>query len=72
MQIETLHFTAAPAPYPKDCKGCMFDAERVSVCRVACERAKTLDLPDCDDGEGFIYVADKSDPRQLRISEAGE
>jgi len=44
------------------CKGCLFQNERFSVCKVAGEEAKKRGLEDCD--LGFIYVAVAVDPRQ--------
>ena len=44
------------------CKGCLFQNERFSVCKVAGEEAAARRLPDCEDG--WIYVAVKIDQRQ--------
>jgi hypothetical protein len=52
------------------CKGCLFERERHSVCKLAGEEAKKRRLPDCDDG--WIYIAVKTDPRQLDIFEPPE
>jgi hypothetical protein len=47
------------------CIGCMFMKERSEVCHKAEEEAKKRGLPSCE--SGHIYVAVKTDPRQLDI-----
>lgn len=73
-----VRFTAAPAS--DECAGCLFDRNSAATCRKAGEIAATLGLPDCEakapGGKAYIYVADKSDPRQadlikeLKLSES--
>ena len=64
-----LHFTAAEAAH--DCKGCIFEHEHSRECRAAEAVARDLALPMCEDqapgGNGYIYIFDKTDPRQMRI-----
>lgn len=54
------------------CKGCLFERESVAICNAAVAIAKENGFPDCDDqaqdGGRYIYVVDKSDPRQMRIT----
>jgi hypothetical protein len=49
------------------CRGCLFERDRASVCRIAGEEARARRLPDCDDG--WVYVAVKVDPRQQDLFE---
>lgn len=64
-------FTAIEATH--DCKGCIFERERSSECRAAEAVARDLDLPMCEDrapsGNGYIYIFDKTDSRQMRITQ---
>ena len=58
----TLHFTAIEGA---TCEGCLFYHQRSSVCHKAERAAALVDLPGCE--QGFIYILDKSDARQMRI-----
>ncbi len=57
----------------RDCRGCIFERERSSECRAAEAVARGLALPMCEDqspgGKTYIYIFDKSDPRQMRINQ---
>lgn len=44
------------------CRGCVFEKERSSVCHAAGKEAKLRGIDDCE--AGFIYVAVKVDVRQ--------
>lgn len=52
------------------CEGCLFERS-VGVCSTAAALAVANGQPDCDDrspaGRTYIYVLDKSDPRQLDL-----
>ena len=65
----TVRFTAKEADAPS-CEGCLFERS-VGVCSSAAALAVANDQPDCDDrspaGMTYIYVLDKSDPRQLDL-----
>lgn len=65
----TVRFKAKEAAAPS-CEGCLFERS-VGVCSSAAALALTNDQPDCDDrspaGMTYIYVLDKSDPRQLDL-----
>lgn len=68
----TLQFKAVAARKHRSCSGCIFDGQRVKVCREACEIAKLAGLPDCDDidpdtGKTYVYQLRDTDPRQLSI-----
>ena len=70
----TLQFKAIAARKHRSCSGCLFDGQRVKVCREACEIAKRAGLADCDDidpatNKSHIYVIRPIDPRQLSITE---
>lgn len=47
------------------CKGCLFEHERFSTCKLAGEEAVKRGQPDCDDG--WTYKAVAVDPRQLDL-----
>jgi len=49
------------------CKGCIFEKQRVSVCRKAADAAALAGLADCD--TGVIYILRAQDPRQLNLVE---
>lgn len=73
----TLQYKAVAARKLRSCSGCLFDGQRVKVCREACEIAKRAGLPDCDDidpatGKTFIYTLRETDPRQLSITDKQE
>lgn len=65
----TVRFKAQEANSPS-CEGCLFESS-VGVCLSAAALAVSNDQPDCDDrspgGMTYIYVLDKSDPRQLDL-----
>lgn len=70
----TLQYKAVAARKLRSCSGCIFDGQRVKVCREACEIAKRAGLRDCDDidpatGKTFIYTLRETDSRQLSIIE---
>lgn len=67
MNVAAIRFTAKLAT--NGCGGCLFDAERSSVCRDASMCASERNLPDCESGPGYIYVLDESDPRQMKFPE---
>lgn len=52
------------------CAGCLFERS-FGACATAATLAAANDHPDCDDrspgGMTYIYVLDKSDPRQLDL-----
>ncbi len=54
-----------------DCTGCIMRDASFRECAAACAQAKSAGLPDCDDigpnGKPYIYVLDKSDPRQVDL-----
>ena len=62
-------FTAALAS--AECKGCLFERHNAATCRQAGEIAAAQGLPDCEarapGGQAYIYVQDKSDPRQVDL-----
>lgn len=62
-----VRFKALEAAAPS-CEGCLFERS-YGVCSTAAALAVANDQPDCDDrspaGKTYIYVLDKSDPRQL-------
>ena len=64
-----VRFKAQEAHAPS-CEGCLFERS-VGVCSTAAALAVANDQPDCDDcspaGMTYIYVLDKSDPRQLDL-----
>ena len=64
-----VRYTAQEAATPS-CEGCLFERS-VGVCSTAAALAVANDQPDCDDrspaGMTYIYVLDKSDPRQLDL-----
>jgi hypothetical protein len=62
MNPAEIRFTAKPA---RNCKGCIFDTCRSTVCHRATEVAKLRSLPDCD--TGYVYVPDESDERQSEL-----
>lgn len=65
----TVRYKAQEATAPS-CEGCLFERS-VGVCSTAAALAVANDQPDCDDrspgGMTYIYVLDKSDPRQLDL-----
>jgi hypothetical protein len=68
----TLQYKAVAARKPRSCSGCLFDGQRVKVCREACEIAKRAGLPDCDDiapdiGKTYVYQLRDTDPRQIDL-----
>lgn len=70
----TLQFKAIAARKHRSCSGCLFDGQRVKVCREACEIAKKAGILDCDDvdpvtGKSMIYMLRETDPRQISIME---
>lgn len=64
-----VRFRALEAQAPS-CEGCLFERS-VGVCSTAASLAVANGQPDCDDrspaGMTYIYVLDKSDPRQLDL-----
>ena len=64
-----VRFKAQEAHAPS-CEGCLFERS-VGVCSTAAALAVANEQPDCDDrspaGMTYIYVLDKSDPRQLDL-----
>lgn len=64
-----VRFKALEANAPS-CEGCLFERS-VGVCSSAAALAVANDQPDCDDrspsGMTYIYVLDRSDPRQLDL-----
>lgn len=64
-----VRFKAQEAHAPS-CEGCLFERS-VGVCSTAAALAMTNEQPDCDDrspgGMTYIYVLDRSDPRQLDL-----
>jgi hypothetical protein len=65
----TVRFKAQEAQAPS-CEGCLFERS-YGVCSTAAVHAVANDQPDCDDrspgGMTYIYVLDRSDPRQLDL-----
>lgn len=65
----TVRFKAQEANAPS-CEGCLFERS-VGVCSTAAALDMANDQPDCDDrspgGMTYIYVLDRSDPRQLDL-----
>ena len=65
----TVRYKTQEATAPS-CEGCLFERS-VGVCSMAAALAVANDQPDCDDrssaGMIYIYVLDKSDPRQLDL-----
>lgn len=59
---EAMQFTARQGA---NCSGCLFQRQRVSVCRRATQAALRAGLPDCDDGH--VYVERELDARQLAL-----
>lgn len=59
----TIDFTTKPG---KDCKGCLFQRQKITVCNKVEQIAEKESLPKCDD-VNIIYVAREVDPRQLHI-----
>lgn len=67
-----MQFKAVSARKHRSCSGCLFDGQRVKVCREACEIARRANLPDCDDidpmtNKSLIYVLRETDPRQIDL-----
>ncbi|MBG6223350.1 MULTISPECIES: hypothetical protein [unclassified Janthinobacterium] len=64
-----VRFKAQEAIAPS-CTGCLFERS-YGVCSAAAALATANDQPDCDDrspaGMTYIYVLDKSDPRQMGL-----
>lgn len=58
----TIEFTCSPAT---SCRGCLFDRQSSSVCKVAASEAVRRGIPDCD--AGVIYVSVEKDSRQLDL-----
>ena len=54
-----------------NCRGCLFNKQRASVCITAAAEAVKRGLRDCDApdqfGEVVVYVATAVDPRQLDL-----
>lgn len=68
----SMQFKAVAARKHRSCSGCLFDGQRVKVCREACEIAKRAGLADCDDidpatNKSHIYVTRPIDPRQIDL-----
>jgi hypothetical protein len=68
----TLQYKAVAARKLRSCSSCIFDGQRVKVCREACEIAKRAGLPDCDDidpatGKTYVYQLRDTDPRQIDL-----
>ncbi|MGK5017677.1 hypothetical protein [Janthinobacterium sp. HLS12-2] len=65
----TVRFKAKEAHAPS-CEGCLFERS-VGVCSSATALAVANDQPNCEDrspgGMTYIYVLDRSDPRQLDL-----
>lgn len=76
VEPDAVRFTAKPDG-GDSCENCMLKFQPASVCKVAATLAVERGLPDCDevipwpayDGppESYIYVLDKSDPRQIQM-----
>lgn len=67
-----LQFKAVAARKHRSCSGCLFDGQRVKVCREACEIAKKAGILDCDDvdpttGKSMIYQLREVDSRQIDL-----
>lgn len=64
-----VRYRALEAQAPS-CEGCLFERS-IGVCSSAASLAVANGQPDCDDrspaGMTYIYVLDKSDPRQLDL-----
>lgn len=69
----TTRFKAQEAPVAS-CVGCLFERS-YGVCSTAAALAVGGGQPDCDDrspaGKTYIYVLDKSDPRQMDLIKNG-
>lgn len=69
----TLRFKAQPST---ECNGCLFADQSITVCDKAAQIARGIGQPDCDQpapgGRTYVYVIDKSDPRQLDMLKGGE
>lgn len=69
--MKTITFTAIESK--KECKGCIFENEKSTVCFAASAAAVDEGLPDCEQtppgGGSYIYVVLEEDPRQLSIVE---
>ena len=68
----SMQFKAVAARKLRSCSGCLFDGQRVKVCREACEIAKLAGLPDCDDidpdtDKTYVYQLRDTDPRQIDL-----
>jgi hypothetical protein len=68
----SMQYKAVAARKLRSCSGCLFDGQRVKVCREACEIAKRAGLPDCDDidpatGKTYVYQLRDTDPRQIDL-----
>jgi hypothetical protein len=68
MQPALLQFTTAPG---KNCRGCLFEHERSTVCHEAVRVALRAGLADCE-YSGLIYVLKAADERQLELIPQGE
>lgn len=66
-----VRFKAVAVPEQDECDGCIFCGQHASVCFQATDIALASGSVDCDatlpDGRTVVYVADKSDPRQLAL-----
>ena len=51
------------------CTGCLFASQSSRVCDQVHDIARDAGLPLCVDTENYIYILDKSDPRQLPLVE---
>lgn len=65
-----MHFTAIEVR-GKGCRSCIFEHERVSVCRAVEQMARLAGLPNCEyptrPGHSVIYVVPETDPRQQSL-----
>lgn len=71
MKAAGTQFTSVERPVQNECEGCIFDRERSTECHQAEAIAKRLEIPTCEDraenGNSYIYVLTKIDPRQLSL-----
>ena len=71
MNLHQSKFTAVErAMIANPCSGCMFDSEKVAICKDASVLAISRGFPDCDhvttEGKRIIYVS-TADERQIEL-----
>jgi hypothetical protein len=59
-----IDFTTKPG---RQCRTCIYQRQRISVCNEAVALAKRSGMPSCDD-ENIVYVVKKRDPRQVDLT----